>query len=126
MDDEITAMFQVAKILEGLDEETRARVVRWSADKFGIDLGQAMDDEDVESTDETMLGGIDPEKVAAAKAASESGDDSAPKLQVKPASSLEPEEAPPERDPDKPSFLDTSFRMFSGKQELKKKKDENS
>jgi hypothetical protein len=125
MDDEITAMFQVAKILEGLDEETRARVVRWAADKFGVDLGQAIDDEDVESTDETMLGGIDPEKVAAAKAARASGDDSAPKLQVKPASSLEPEEAPPERDPDKPSFLDTSFRMFSGKQELKKKKEEN-
>lgn len=126
MDDEISSMFQVAKILEGLDEEARARVVRWAADKFGVDLGQPMEgDEDaLEATDETMLGGIDPEKVAAAKSLRDLAGESEPELEVKPASSLEETEAPPKRDPSKPSFMDTSFRMFSGKQQLKKEKDE--
>lgn len=126
MDDEISSMFQVAKILEELDEEARARVVRWAADKFGIDLGQPPEgDEDaVEATDETMLGGVDPEKVAAAKSLRDLAGESKAKLEVKPASTLEKAEAPPKRDPSKPSFMDTSFRMFSGKQELKKAKDE--
>lgn len=38
MDDEITGMFQVAKILDALDEPARARVLRWAADKYDIDL----------------------------------------------------------------------------------------
>jgi len=124
MDDEITGMFQVAKVLEGLDEEARARVIRWAADKFGVDLGQPMEDDEeaIESTDQTRFQGVDPAKVAAAKAARESA--ATPKLQVQPASSLEDTEAPPDRDPDKPSFMDTSFRMFSGKKELKKSKDD--
>lgn len=131
MDDEITGMYQVAKVLEGLDEDARARVIRWAADKFGVDLGQPMeiDEEAVESTNETMLGSVDPEKVAAAREAREasaSGEGaSPPALQVKPASSLEETEAAPPRDPGKPSFMDTSFRMFSGKQQLKKTKDES-
>lgn len=131
MDDEITGMYQVAKVLEGLDEEARARVIRWAADKFGVDLRQPIDvdEEAVESTNETMLGSVDPDKLAAARearAASASGEAaSSPKLQVKPASSLEDAEAPPPRDPGKPSFMDTSYRIFSGKQQLKKAKDEN-
>ena len=125
MDDEITGMFQIAKVLEGLDEEARARVVRWAADKFGIDMGQPMeDDEAVESTDETMFLGVDPEKVAAVKAAREAEAAAAPKLEVQPASTLDETEAPPERDPEKPSFLDTSFRMYSGKKQLKKAQDD--
>ena len=128
MDDEITGMFQVAKILDELDEEARSRVLRWAADKYGIDLGQLVaEEDDAESTDETRFLGVDLDKAAAAKdareeASAEQGE--APKVEVKPASSLEPEEAPPERDPERPSFLDTSFRMYSGKKELKKTKDE--
>jgi len=126
MDDEISGMFQVAKILEELDEEARARVVRWAADKFGVDLGQPMepDEEAIGSTHETMLGNVDPKKAAAAKSLRELAGESTPDLEVKPASSLEQEEAPPPRDPSKPSFMDTSFRMFSGKQQLKKAKDD--
>jgi len=128
MDDEITGMFQVGKVLEGLDEEARARVLRWAADKFDIDLGQPVEAEEeaAESTDEkTMFMRVDPEKVAAAKAAREAEHAVAPKLQVQPASTLEETEKPTERDPGKPSFLDTSFRMYSGKKDLKKAKDEN-
>ena len=127
MDDEITGMFQVGKVLEGLDEEARARVLRWAADKFAIDLGQPVEAEEeaVESPDQTMFIGVDPEKVAAAPAGSEAEQAVAPKLQVQPASTLEETDAPPEKDPDKPSFLDTSFRMYSGKKDLKKTKDEN-
>ena len=127
MDDEITGMFQVGKVLEGLDEEARARVLRWAADKFDIDLGQPVEAEEeaAESTDGTMFMGVDPEKVAAAEAAPEAEHAVAPKLQVQPASTLEEPNAPPEKDPDKPSFLDTSFRMYSGKKDLKKAKDEN-
>ena len=57
MDDEITGMFQVGKVLEGLDEEARARVLRWAADKFAIDLGQPVEAEEeaVESPDQTMF-----------------------------------------------------------------------
>lgn len=127
MDDEITGMFQIAKILDEMDEETRGRVVRWAADKYGIDLGQIDDDEGLDSGEQVMFGSVDPDKVAAAKAARETAreeEKSAPKLEVKPASSLESTEAPPERDPEKPSFLDTSFRMFSGKQILKKEKEQ--
>ncbi len=40
MDDEVTVMFQIAKTLEELDEESRARVIRWAADKYGVDVGQ--------------------------------------------------------------------------------------
>lgn len=127
MDDEITGMFQVAKILENLDENARARVLRWAADKYGIDLGQraaeVADEEDAESTDKTMLRSVDPEKVAAAKQAGEEQAAEDSQLEVKPASSLEHDEAP-ERDPERPSFLDTSFRMYSGKKKLKKTTDE--
>ncbi len=123
MDDEITGMFQVAKILENLDENARARVLRWAADKYGIDLGQraaeVADEEDAESTDKTMLRSVDPKKVAGEEQAAEDS-----QLEVKPASSLEHDETPPERDPERPSFLDTSFRMYSGKKKLKKTKDE--
>ena len=127
MDDEITGMFQVGKVLEGLDEEARARVLRWAADKFAIDLGQPVEAEEeaVESPDQTMFIGVDPEKVAATKSAREAEHAVAPKLQVQPASTLEETEKPTERDPGKPSFLDTSFRMHSGKKDLKKTKDEN-
>jgi hypothetical protein len=127
MDDEITGMFQIAKILDGMDEETQARVVRWAADKYGIDLGQAAEqDEGIDTGEQVMIGGVDPEKLAAAKAAKEAAraeEQAAPKLEVKPASTMESTEAPPERDPEKPSFLDTSFRMYSGKQILKKEKE---
>jgi len=129
MDDEITGMFQIAKILDDMDDETRSRVVRWAADKYGVDLGQvlAAGEEEGESTDQTMFLGVDPEKVAAAKAARDADraeeQASAPNLEVKPASTMESTEVPPERDPEKPSFLDTSFRMYSGKQQLKKEKD---
>ena len=124
MDDEITGMFQVAKVLEGLDEEARARVIRWAADKFGIDLGQPMevDEEAIESSDQTRFMGVDPDKVAAAKVAREAEHAAAPKLEVQAASTLDETGAPPERDPEKPSFLDTSFRMYSGKKQLKKAK----
>ncbi len=127
MDDEITGMFQVAKVLEGLDDEARARVLRWAADKFAIDLGQPIevDEEGVESSDQTRFIGVDPDKVAAAKAAHEAEHAAVPKLEVQPASTLEETEAPPERDPEKPSFMDTSFRMYSGKKSLKKAKDEH-
>ncbi len=128
MDDEITGMFQVAKILENLDENARARVLRWAADKYGIDLGQraaeVADEEDAESTDKTMLRSVDPEKVAAAKEGGEEQAAEDSQLEVKPASSLEHDETPPERDPERPSFLDTSFRMYSGKKKLKKTTDE--
>ena len=127
MDDEITGMYQVTKILDDLDEAARARVLRWAADKYGIDLGQLAakaDEEEAESADETNFRGVDPGKVAAAKQAGEEQAAAAPQLEVKPASTLEPEEAPPERDPERPSFLDTSFRMYSGKKELKKTKGE--
>lgn len=125
MDDEITGMFQIAKVLEGLDEEARARVLGWAADKFGIDLGQPMvDDEAVEATDETMFMGVDPEKVAAAEVARQAEHAAAPKLEVQPASTLDETEAPPQRDPEKPSFMDTSFRVYSGKKQLKKTKDD--
>ena len=70
------------------------------------------------------LVGVDPEKVAAAKAAREAEHAAAPRLDVQPCSTLEDIEAPPERDPEKPSFMDTSFRMYSGKKDLKKAKDE--
>ncbi len=123
MDDEITGMFQVAKILQNLDENARARVLRWAADKYGIDLGQraaeVADEEDAESTDKTMLRSVDPKKVAGEEQAAEDS-----QLEVKPASSLEHDETPPERDPERPSFLDTSFRMYSGKKKLKKTTDE--
>lgn len=126
MDDEITGMFQVAKVLEGLDEAARARVIRWAADKFGIDLGQPMDVDEggIESSDKTMFMGVDPEKVAAAKAARETERAAAPNLDVQSASTIDETEAPPERDPDKPSFMDTSFRMYSGKKKLKKAKND--
>lgn len=126
MDDEITGMFQVAKVLEGLDEQARARVLRWAADKFGIDLGQPREDAEqaIESTDETMFMGVDPEKVAAAKAARDAEHAVAPKLEVQSASTLDETGAPPERDPEKPSFMDTSFRMHSGERQLKKTKND--
>ena len=126
MDDEITGMFQVAKILDDLDEAARAWVLRWAADKYGIDLGQldaGADEESAESSDQVMFLGVDPENAAAAKQAREGQAAEAPQLEVKPASTLEPDEAPPKRDPERPSFLDTSFRMYSGKKELKKTKD---
>ena len=128
MEDEITGMFQIAKILDALDEPARARVLRWAADKYGIDLGQiAAEDEDAEASDRVMSLGVDPEKVAAAKQAREgqaTEGAAAEQLEVKPASTLESVETPPERDPERPSFLDTSFRMHSAKKELKKAKDE--
>ncbi len=126
MDDEISGMFEVAKILDDLDEDARARVLRWAADKYGVDLGQlaADADEEAESSDEAMFLGVDPDEVAAAKQAREEQAAGAPQLEVKPASTPEPDEAPPERDPDRPSFLDTSFRMYRGKKELKKARDE--
>ena len=65
-DDEITRMFQVAKILDDLDQEARARLLRWAADKYGIDMGQPAP-EDVESTDQTISGGVEPDRVAAAR-----------------------------------------------------------
>ena len=81
---------------------------------------------DIDDSDHTRFMGVDPDKLEAAREArAESLDESreTAKLEVKPASSLEePAEAPPDRDPEKPSFMDTQFRMFSGKQELKKKK----
>ncbi|MGD8329094.1 MAG: hypothetical protein PVJ49_06625 [Acidobacteriota bacterium] len=96
MDDEIDAMSQVVRILEELDEEARARVVRWAADRYGVDVGQSVD--------------LDGE--------------SGPEHQVRPSSGPDKAETPPPRDPSKPSFMDTSFRMFSGKQQLKKAKDD--
>ncbi len=131
MDDEITGMYQIAKILEDLDDVARARILRWAAEKFDVDLGLALDGtDDVDDSDHTRFMGVDPDKLEAARAArtaqaAENRDAAAaPKLEVQPASSLDqPEEAPPEHDPDKPSFLDTQFRMFSGKKELKKTKD---
>lgn len=122
MDDEVTAMFQVAKILEGLDEEARARVVRWAADKFGVDVGQSVDIDEraMGSTDETMRGAVDPDGVAAAPAGRESDD--APESAAESTASAGEDQAPPRRDPSKPLFMDTSFRMFSGKKELKKAK----
>ncbi len=129
MDDEITGMYQIAKVLEDLDDEARARVLRWAAEKFGVDLGLAPLDEsgEIDDSDHTRFMGADPAKLEAARAArvAESGDAAAaPKLEVQPASSLdEPAEAPPERDPGKPSFLDTQFRMHSGKQQLKRSKE---
>ena len=134
MDDEITGMHEIAKVLEDLDEEARARVIRWAAEKFGVDLRLAPSDEsgDIEDSDHTRFMGVDPDKLEAAREAragqvAESRDvAAAPKLEVQPASSLDkPAEAPPERDPEKPSFMDTQFRIFSGKQELKKSKKED-
>ena len=127
MDDEITGMFQIGKILDELDDEARARVLRWAADKYGIDLGQLAaeaDEEEAASSDKTMFQGVDPDKVAAAEQAREEQAAEARQLEVKPASTIESGEAPPERDPERPSFLDTSFRMYSGKKELKKTKGE--
>jgi len=75
-----------------------------------------------------MFLGADPDKAAAAKQAREgqAAEGAAVRqLEVEPASTLESVEAPPERDPDRPSFLDTSFRMYSAKKELKKAKDES-
>ncbi len=130
MDDEVTVMFQIAKTLEGLDEDSRARVIRWAADKFGVDVGQPAAGEEAMGTgSETMFIGVDPEKVAAARAArdaaagkSDGATDGA--RGAAPASAPPADEPPPDRDPEKPSFLDTSFRMYSGKKELKKAKDE--
>ena len=91
MDDEITGIYQVAKILDTLDEEARARVIRWAADKYDIDLTVPLADADVAAAAERTHA-----------------------------------EAPPEKkDPEKPSFLDTQFRMHAGKKQLKKKKDED-
>ena len=128
MDDEITGMHEISKILEDLDDKARARVIRWAAEKFGVDLGQPPLGESgaIDDSDHTRFMGVDPDKLEAARAAqvAESPDAAAaPKLEVQPASSLDkPTEVPPQRDPEKPSFLDTQFRMFSGKQELKKTK----
>ena len=55
MDDEITGMFQVAKILEELVEDARARVLRWAADKFGVDLGQLAVEADEEEADPEQI-----------------------------------------------------------------------
>lgn len=38
MDSEIEAMSAIAKALSGLDDETRARVLRWATDRFGAGL----------------------------------------------------------------------------------------
>jgi hypothetical protein len=134
MDDEITGMFQIAKVLDQLDGSARARVIRWAADKYGVDLGQLDDPEhDVESADQTMFIGVDPAKVAAARAARDAAaaDPSAADPgaaasgpAAEPASTPAAPEAPPPRDPERPSFLDTRFRMHSGKQHLKKAKEE--
>ena len=128
MDDEITSMFQVGKILDALDEEARGRVVRWAADKYGIELGQTnvAAEEAAESPESTMFASVDPEKMAALKAGREAKAEAttSPNLEVQPASTLEPDESPPPRDPERPSFLDTSFRMHSGKKELKKAKND--
>lgn len=131
MDDEVTVMFQIGKTLEGLDEESRARVIRWAADKFGIDLGQAAsaDEETTAKGSDTMFIGVDPEKMAAAKAARDSAEGKASRASAGTGSgdtapTPSTEEPPPQRDPEKPSFLDTSFRMYSGKKELEKAKDE--
>ena len=126
MDDEVTVMFQLGKTLEALDEESRARVIRWAADKFGVDVGQpfASGEQALGTEHQTMFIGIDPEKVAAAKAARESGESKIAASGRLSPESVAVEETPPARDPDKPSFLDTSFRMYSGKKELRKAKDE--
>jgi len=142
MDDEITGMFQIAKVLDQLDGSARARVIRWAADKYGVDLGQLDDPEhDVESADQTMFIGVDPAKVAAARAARDaaaagpgatdsgaaaSGPAAEPAAEpASTAAAPAAPEAPPPRDPERPSFLDTSFRMQSGKQHLKKAKEQN-
>lgn len=126
MDDEVGVMFQVGKTLEGLDEDARARVIRWAADKFGVDVGQplAADDELIDNSGQTAFMSVDAEKVAAAKAARDSGEATAAVVaKLEPdAVRVEPDEPPPDRNPEKPSFLDTSFRMYSGKKELKKAK----
>jgi len=136
MDDEITGMFQIAKVLDQLDENARARVIRWAADKYGVDLGQLdAAEHDVESTDQTMFIGVDPAKVAAARAARAAtvagpGDGDSGSAASGPAAEPPSTPAaagpPPQRDTERPSFLDTSFRMYSGKQHLKKAKEEKS
>lgn len=130
MDDEISGMFQIAKVLDQLDETARGRVIRWAADKYGVDLGQhAGAERDVEATDQTMFIGVDPAKVAAARAARDAtaaGPSGADSGSTASAPEVEPPAAPPQRDPERPSFLDTSFRMYSGKQQLKKAKEEKS
>ena len=128
MDDEITGMYQIAKILEDLDNESRARVIRWAAEKFGVNLAPAplAESGTIDDSDHARFMSVDPDKLEAARAARVAGGGdaaAAPTLEVQPASSLDASaEAPPERDPEKPSFLDTQFRMFSGKQQLKKTK----
>ena len=125
MDDELSSMFQVAKVLEKLDEDSRARVVRWAADKYGVDLGQPADGEfDPDATDRTMVADVSPEKVAANNAAREQRLHEA--KDARKSAPAEASDKPPERDPEKPSFMDTSFRMYSGKQLLKKEKDSKS
>ena len=126
MDDEITGMYQMAKILDGLDEQARGRLIRWAADKYGVDVGQSadLDDGAVDAAARSVFMEVDPDKVAAARAARASGETSAAVAAKLGAMTPEPDDAPPQRDPGKPSFLDTSFRMYSGKRELKKAKDE--
>ena len=129
MDDEITGMYQIAKVLEDLDDEARARVIRWAAEKLGVDLGLAPLGASgaIDDSEHTRFMGVHPDKLEAARQAraaqvAETRDaPAAPKVGVQPVSSLdEPAEAPPGRDPEKPSFLDTQFRMLSGKQQMKK------
>ena len=131
MDDEISGMYQVAKILEGLDEDARARVIRWAADKYDIDLNTPLDSGE-RAADEVTFMDVDADKVAAAKAAGEGGESEAesgefqPKVEVEPASILggETQLPPAKKDPEKPSFLDTQFRMYAGKKRLKKEQED--
>jgi len=74
MDDEITGMYQLAKIFDGLDEEARARLIRWAADKYGVDVGQPKAAGAAAFDDQSMFMEVDPEKVAAARVARESGE----------------------------------------------------
>ncbi len=124
MSDEVSVMFEIGKKLEPLDEDSRARVIRWAADKYGVDVGQPAAIEAGASGDDqqTMFIGVDPEKLAAAKAARESGAKSPAGAHTASPPAPAADEPPPQRDPDKPSFLDTSFRMYSGKKELRKAK----
>ena len=94
MDDEITGMHEISKILDNLDDEARARVIRWAAEKFGVDLRLAPLDESaaIDDSDHTRFMGVDPDKLEAARDAraaqvAETRDAAvAPKLEVQPAS----------------------------------------
>jgi len=132
MDDELESMNAIARILAELDPEVADRIIRWAADRYGSGIYLAGDD----------LEGLDAASRASdalpgRESPAPSGDASrasgeARKLQpTAPGDEQQGRETdgraqpPARKSSDRPSFLDTQYRMSVAKNLIEKQGDED-